>query len=360
VAVDVATYKAEFLSHFYQGRVRPRSAYAFGNIDVWARLASHVPGLANLTTQLPVLRDIAKRLAGVARERSIPAFARQSFTSWFRSRGPRNLTSPPVVLWPDTFNNYFLPATAKAAVNVLETAGFCVLLPKTNLCCGRPLYDFGMLDRARRLLLQILDSLSPAIEAGIPVIGLEPSCVAVFRDELCNLLPDDHRAQALSRQTFLLSEFIETHAASFLFPRLERKALLHGHCHHKAIMKMTAEESVLRRIGVDFLSPAPGCCGMAGSFGFEHDKYDLSMAIGELELLPAVRRAPLDWLIIADGFSCREQIAQGSDRHALHVAEVLQMATNAGVAKEQGKGSPLGDYPGSGGIQPHHDEIAGR
>jgi len=357
VAVDVATYKAEFLSHYYEGRVRPRSAYAFGNIDVWARLASHVPGLANLTTQLPVLRDIAKLVAGVARERNIPAFAPQSFRSWFQSRGPRNLTSPRVVLWPDTFNNYFLPSTAKAAVNVLETAGFCVLLPKTNLCCGRPLYDFGMLDRAKRLLLQILDSLSPAIEAGIPVIGLEPSCVAVFRDELCNLFPHDHRAQALSRQTLLLSEFIETHAASFTFPRLERKALLHGHCHHKAIIKMTAEESILRRIGVDFQSPAPGCCGMAGSFGFEHDKYDLSMAIAELELLPAVRRAPSDWLIIADGFSCREQIAQGSDRHALHVAEVLQMATTAGGAKEQGNGSPWGEYPESRRIQRHNGEI---
>jgi Fe-S oxidoreductase len=339
VAVDVATYKAEFLSHYYEGRVRPRSAYAFGHIDVWARLASHVPGLANLATQLPVLRDIAKRVAGVARERNLPAFAPQSFRSWFRSRQARNRTSPPVVLWPDTFNNYFLPSTAKAAVNVLETAGFSVLLPKTNLCCGRPLYDFGMLERAQRLLLQILDSLWPAIEAGTPVIGLEPSCVAVFRDELSNLFPHDHRAQALSRQTFLLSEFMETQAASFTFPRLERKALLHGHCHHKSIMKMTAEESLLRRIGVDFLSPAPGCCGMAGSFGFEQDKYDLSMAIGELELLPAVRRAPSDWLIIADGFSCREQIAQGSDRHALHLAEVLEMASNAGAAKEQSQQS---------------------
>jgi Fe-S oxidoreductase len=357
VAVDVATYKAEFLSHYYEGRVRPRSAYAFGNIDVWARLASRVPGLANLSTQLPVLRDMAKLVAGVARERNIPAFAPQSFRSWFQSRGPRNLTSPRVVLWPDTFNNYFLPSTAKAAVNVLETAGFCVLLPKTNLCCGRPLYDFGMLDRAKRLLLQILDSLAPAIEAGIPVIGLEPSCVAVFRDELCNLFPYDHRAQELSRQTFLLSEFIEMHAATFPFPRLERKALLHGHCHHKSLMKMTAEESILRRIGVDFLSPAPGCCGMAGSFGFEHDKYDLSMAIGELELLPAVRRAPSDWLIIADGFSCREQIAQGSDRHALHVAEVLQMATIAGVVKEQGDGSALGGYPESREIQRRSSEV---
>jgi Fe-S oxidoreductase len=185
-----------------------------------------------------------------------------------------------------------------------------------------------MLDRAQSLLLQILDELSPVIEAGIPIVGLEPSCIAIFRDELVNLFPNDERAQALSRQTFLLSEFLETRAKNFSPPRLDRKALLHGHCHHKSLMKMTAEEAVLRRVGVDFQSPAPGCCGMAGSFGFERDKYEVSIAIGELELLPAVRQAPTDWLIIADGFSCREQIAQGSHRHALHLAEVLQMALN--------------------------------
>jgi Fe-S oxidoreductase len=233
---------------------------------------------------------------------------------------------PPVLLWPDTFNNHFHPNTAKAAVEVLEAAGFRVIVPRANLCCGRPLYDHGMLDRAQALLLQILDELSPEIEAGIPIVGLEPSCVAVFRDELINLFPHDERAQALSRQTFLLSEFLETTAKDFPLPRLNRKALLHGHCHHKSLMKMTAEEAVLRRLGVDFQSPAPGCCGMAGSFGFEKDKYDVSIAIGELELMPAVRHAPPDWLIIADGFSCREQIAQGSPRHALHLAEVLQMA----------------------------------
>jgi Fe-S oxidoreductase len=150
--------------------------------------------------------------------------------------------------------------------------------------------------------------------------------VAVFRDELVNLFPHDERAQALSRQTFLLSEFLETKAKNFPLPRLNRKAVLHGHCHHKSLMRMTAEESLLCRLGVDFHAPAPGCCGMAGSFGFERDKYDISMAIGEMELLPAVRQAPPDWLIIADGFSCREQIAQGTPRHALHLAEVLQMA----------------------------------
>jgi FAD/FMN-containing dehydrogenase/Fe-S oxidoreductase len=372
VGVDVATYKSEFLSHYYEGRLRPRSAYAFGNIDLWARLAAHAPGLVNLATQLPYLRDISKIVAGIPSQRSIPAFAPETFKTWFQRRStpdrwgaprlasfarrgnppaPQNASgwrsassaaigtpsfdgalapeaAPRVLLWPDTFNNYFYPDTAKAAVDVLEAAGFRVIVPGANLCCGRPLYDHGMLDRAQSLLLRILDELTPEIEAGIPIVGLEPSCVAVFRDELINLFPHDERAQALSRQTFLLSELLETHAKDVPLPRLDRKALLHGHCHQKSLMKMTAEEAVLHRLGIDFQSPAPGCCGMAGSFGFERDKYDLSVAIGELELLPAVRRAPADWLIIADGFSCREQIAQGSPRHALHLAEVLQMALN--------------------------------
>ena len=233
---------------------------------------------------------------------------------------------------PTRSTTTFLPATAKAAVNVLETAGYQVILPQANLCCGRPLYDFGMLDRAQSLLLEILDQLEPEIEAGIPIVGLEPSCVAVFRDELLNLFPHDERAQALARQTFLLSEFLDNNSGNAPLPQLHRKALLHGHCHHKSIMKMTAEESLLRRLGIDFQSPAPGCCGMAGSFGFEHDKYEISAAIGELELLPAVRKAPADWLIIADGFSCREQIAQGTDRHALHLAEVVQMALDPALA----------------------------
>jgi FAD/FMN-containing dehydrogenase/Fe-S oxidoreductase len=330
VGVDVATYKAEFLSHYYEGRVRPLNAYAFGNIDFWARLASNAPGLANLTTQLPVLRDLAKFVAGIPAQRAIPPFAPRSFKSHWFGRGEtsstRHLNGPPVLLWPDTFNNYFLPDTAMAAADVLEAAGFQVIVPRANLCCGRPLYDFGMLDRAEALLLRILDELSPEIEAAVPVVGLEPSCVAVFRDELLNLFPHDQRAQALARQTYLLSEFLESHARDFKLPRFERTALLHGHCHHKSIQRMTAEESVLLRLGVDFRQPAPGCCGMAGSFGFERDKYDISMAIGELELLPAVRTAAADCLIIADGFSCREQIAQGTNRHALHLAEVLQMA----------------------------------
>jgi FAD/FMN-containing dehydrogenase/Fe-S oxidoreductase len=325
VGVDVATYKAEFLSHYYDGRRRPRSAYAFGNIDIWARLASKAPWLVNLTTQLPFLRDIAKLVAGVPPQRSIPAFAPQTFRHWFSRRQPKNLEGAPVLLWPDTFNNYFLPNTAKAAVEVLEAAGFRVTLPKANLCCGRPLYDWGMLDRAKKLLATILDALRPEINGGISVVVLEPSCAAVFRDELLNLFPKDERARRLSQQTFLLSEFLEKKPKHFQLPKLPRKALVHGHCHHKSIMRMTDEEAVLRKMGIDFQMPAPGCCGMAGSFGFERDKYETSIAIGELELLPAVRKASPDCLIIADGFSCREQIAQCTDRRALHLAEVIQM-----------------------------------
>jgi FAD/FMN-containing dehydrogenase/Fe-S oxidoreductase len=338
VGVDLATYKAEFLSHYYQGRLRPRSAYAFANIDIWARLASTVPGLANLTTQLPFLRDIAKLAAGMSPQRRVPAFALETFRAWFQRRQCRNPEAAPVMLWPDTFNNYFLPETARAAVEVLEAGGFRVVIPETTVCCGRPLYDFGMLERAKRLLLRTLDALAAEIEAAIPIVVLEPSCAAVFRDELLNLFPNDIRARQLSQQTFLLSEFLEKKAAHFQLPRLASMALVHGHCHHKSIMKMTDEVSVLGKMGLDWSAPAPGCCGMAGSFGFEKDKYGVSVAIGELELLPAVRQAPTDCLIIADGFSCREQISQCTDRHALHLAEVIRMALKGPLL-------PGGSYP---------------
>jgi FAD/FMN-containing dehydrogenase/Fe-S oxidoreductase len=330
VGVDVATYKSEFLSHYYEGRLRPRSAYAFGNIDIWARLASIAPRLINLPTQLPFLRDIAKLVAGIPRQRRIPAFAPQTFRHWFSRRQSGNPNGPPVLLWPDTFNNYFLPDTSKAAVDVLESAGYRVLLPKDGLCCGRPLYDWGMLDRAKRLLLKILGALETEIEQGIPIVVLEPSCATVFRDELLNLFPRDERARRLSQQTFLLSEFLEQIAKQFRLPKLAREALVHGHCHHKSVMRMTDEEAVLRRMGIGFQSPAPGCCGMAGAFGFESDKYEISLSIGELELLPAVRKASPDCLIIADGFSCREQIVQCTGRRALHLAEVIQMAMQDG------------------------------
>jgi FAD/FMN-containing dehydrogenase/Fe-S oxidoreductase len=352
VSVDLATYKAEFLSHYHEGRLRPRSDYAFANIDIWARLASNAPGLVNLATQLPFLRDIAKLAAGMPQQRSVPAFAPQTFRNWFNRRQPRNPGGALVMLWPDTFNNYFLPDTAKAAVEVLEAAGFRVAIPEAVLCCGRPLYDFGMLERAKRLLLKTLDALALEIEAEIPIVVLEPSCAAVFRDELINLFPDDERAHKLSRQTLLFSEFLEKKADHFQLPKLSAKALIHGHCHHKALMKMTDEEAVLTKMGVDWNAPAPGCCGMAGSFGFDEDRYDVSMAIGELELLPAVRQAPAESFIVADGFSCREQIAQGTDRQALHLAEVIAMALRQPSVRE-------GNYPERQQVERKRAELEG-
>jgi Fe-S oxidoreductase len=236
-----------------------------------------------------------------------------------------------VVLWPDTFNNYFHPETAIAAVEVLEAVGYDVRLPGGNVCCGRPLYDFGMLDRAKSLLLRTLEILDREIADEIPIVVLEPSCASVFRDELLNLFPDDPRAQKLSKQVFLFSEFLERYAQEFRLPAIGRKALVHGHCHQKSVMKMTDEEAVLKRMGVDYRMPAPGCCGMAGAFGFEKEKYDVSLAIGELELLPAVRNAPSDWLVVANGFSCREQIQQCTGRYTLHLAEVVRMSMTSAV-----------------------------
>jgi len=326
VNVDLATYKAEFLAHYYEGRWQPRHAYAFGLIDFWAKMAAPVPWLANFFSQTPGLRGLMKFAAGMAPERTVPSFAAQTFRSWMRVRAPQNSGKPPLILWPDTFNNYFYPGTARAAVEVLEAAGFEVVIPKATLCCGRPLYDFGMLDRAKRLLQKTMDALEAEIVAGVPIVGLEPSCVAVFRDELPSLFPQDERAQRLSRQTLLFSEFLEQHAQNFALPQLRRKALVHGHCHHKALMKMDAEESVLRRLGLDFTMLESGCCGMAGSFGFVKEHYRVSKEIGELVLLPKVRAASPETLIVADGFSCREQIAQEAGRQTLHLAEAAHMA----------------------------------
>jgi Fe-S oxidoreductase len=328
--VDMATYKAEFLSHYYAGRLRPRSAYAAGLIHWWARLASRAPGLANWFTQAPGLREMTKRIAGFAPRRELPAFASESFQQWFARRDVRNAGGKRVMLWPDTFHNYFHPEVAKAAVDVLELAGCQVEVTPRNVCCGRPLYDYGMLDLAKRTLRGTLNTLRPRIEEGVPLIVLEPSCLSVFRDEMTDLLHGDEDARRLRRQSFLLSEFLEQHARDYPAPRLERKALVHGHCHHKSVLKLTDEEKVMTRIGLDYEVLDSGCCGMAGGFGFEKDHYDVSIQCGERALLPAVRQAASGTLIIADGFSCREQISQSTGRQALHLAQVLQMAMRDG------------------------------
>jgi FAD/FMN-containing dehydrogenase/Fe-S oxidoreductase len=339
VNVDLATYKAEFLSHFYESQGRPLFAYAFGMIDKWLRIASFAPRIANFLSHAPVLNHLMRSALRLAPERDTPRLAPSTFRRWARKNLVRVSKEPPasssdpaaakpreVILWVDTFNNHFHPETPRAALSVLTAAGFDVAIPAQQLCCGRPLYDFGFLDHAKQYLQLILQALAPQIDAGLPIVVLEPSCASVFRDELRNLFPTDPRAARLRNQTFLLAEFLEIHAPAFAPLRLSRKILLHGHCHQKSIMKMNAEESLLRKMGADLHSLDSGCCGMAGPFGFERDKYAISQAIGERVLLPAVRQASEDTLIVSDGFSCREQIFHGTGRRALHLAELLHLA----------------------------------
>lgn len=329
VQVDMASYKAEFMAHYYRHRRRPRQALTLARIHRWAHLAGRAPWLANALTQTPGLDRLAKRIGGIAQGRQIPAFAREPFTRRFARRaGDAEDARPRVVLWPDTFNNYFHPDTAMAAVEVLEAAGFRVTVPQGFVCCGRPLYDFGLLDEAKARLTHTLKVLSRAIAEGIPVIGLEPACVATFRDELLNFFPQDAAAKALSEQTFLLGEFL-SQRTDYRVPRLGGRALLHGHCHQKALMGMESSEAVLDALDLEWSAPDSGCCGMAGSFGFDPDKADISLRIAETALAPAVRAALADTLIIADGYSCREQIQQTTGRAAMHTADVLRRAIGA-------------------------------
>lgn len=329
VNVDMATYKAEFMSHHYAGRRRPLAAHAFGHIDRWARWAAHAPAVANHFSQREPYASWLKRIVGIAPQRRLPAFAPLPFTTAFRAtrrvgvaRGER------VILWADTFNNHFHPEVLEAAVEVLSHLGCEVVVPAQPLCCGRPLYEFGLLDEARAKLTRVLSALEDDIRAGTPVIGLEPACVSVFKDEMQELMPFNQQAQRLRSQTLMLSDYVESRlpAAATPFPTLARKAVVHVHCHHRAVLGTDAERALLKRIGLEVDLLDAGCCGMAGSFGFEQNKYDVSLQCGERVLLPAVRAAGADTLIVANGFSCREQITQCTPREPMHLAEVLRMA----------------------------------
>jgi Fe-S oxidoreductase len=339
VRVDMATYKAEFLAHYYERRLRPRQAYALGLIMWWARAASKIPRLANALAASP----LGKRLAGIAPQRTPPHFAEEPFNSWFARRGGTRVRGGRrVLLWPDTFTNYFEPEIAKAAVEVLEAAGCSIELPRGHLCCGRPLYDFGMLKLARRQLEQILEALRPEIRAGVEVVGLEPSCVDVFRDELVNMLPHDEDAKRLSKQTFSFVEFL-ARRLDWQPPQLEARAVVQGHCHHRAAEKtMSHDREVLDALGVDYEILDTGCCGMAGSFGYHAgEHYDVSVAVAQHSLLPKLEQTPDSTLVVADGFSCRGQIEQLEGRKPLHTAQLVQRAL-----REGGRTGPEATEPG--------------
>jgi Fe-S oxidoreductase len=285
-----------------------------------------------------------QRAAGLTTKRRMPPFARQTFRAWFAARPPGDLDAAPVVLFADTFNDHFHPEVAKSAVAVLEAAGRRVIVPERSLCCGRPLYDYGMLELAGRHLDRLVDGLRPYIREGVPVVGLEPSCTAVFRDELVGMRPHDEDAKRLSLQTLTLAEYLEQHAGGWKPPPLRGNAILHGHCHQKAVIGLEPDQRLLEAMGLDVEALDAGCCGLAGSFGFEAAHHELSLAIGERRLLPAVRAAGDDTLIVNDGFSCKTQIAHGTDRRALHLAQVIELALDRGSAGVPG-GRPERAYP---------------
>ncbi len=329
VHVDMPTYKAEFLYHHYKSlrRNRRRYMYAFGFIDQFARAASLLPGLANFFTQTPGLAQAAKLIAGIDQRRKVPAFAPTTLQAWFRRRGgSARKSGPPVVLWPDTFNNHFHTDVGVACVEGLEAAGYRVIMPRGHVCCGRPLYDYGFLDVAERYLRRTIHVLRDEIRQGIPVVGMEPSCLAVFKDEMAKLLPHDEQAKRLESNCYHWAEFFQKH--NLEVPKLDGKALVWGHCHHKATGGISPELKLLReKMGMEVEEAQGGCCGLAGSWGFETGKYEISMQCGEIGLLPAVRKAPPSTAIIANGFSCKTQLDQAAlGRHALHTAELMKIA----------------------------------
>jgi FAD/FMN-containing dehydrogenase/Fe-S oxidoreductase len=337
VNVDMATYKAEFRAHHYAGRLRPRAAYSMGLIHWWAGLASHAPRLVNAAAHAPLLAGLAKAIGGIDPERTIPRFADQTFRAWWRDRGGAWVddagTSGPagggsgahrrVVLFVDTFTDHFHPEVGRAAAAVLEAAGCSVVVPRGRICCGRPLYDWGFLGQARHLLLNVVRDLRSELRAGTPIVGLEPSCISVFRDEAPNLLHGHEDAARLTAQAKLLTEYLGG-LDGYEPPRLEGTALLHGHCHHKSVLDFQSEQDLFGATGLQVDVPDTGCCGMAGAFGFERGEHrEVSVAAGERVLLPAVRDAGRRTYVVTGGFSCREQIEQTTERAVLHPAELL-------------------------------------
>ncbi|PRX27845.1 FAD/FMN-containing dehydrogenase [Paraburkholderia sp. BL18I3N2] len=328
---DMASYKAEFLSHYYGTNRRPRQALFMGRIGEWAPWAARFPRLTNFVTSAPGLSSFGKWLAGVAQTRELPRFADATYRQIAR-RSPQSARDArgdvkKVILWVDTFNDHFTPEIAQAAADVLKQLGWDVVLPKNRLCCGRPLYDFGLLERARELLTHILDDLADDIAAGVPLVGLEPGCLSVFKDELLKQLPNHALARKLSAQTFLFSDFVARQP--FDWPTLAADVIVHGHCHQKALFGMQGDTALLNKLGVNWKLLDTGCCGMAGSFGFNTEHHALSTKIGEDKLFPAVRAAGAETIVLTNGFSCREQIEQGTGRHAMHIAQLAQRALAA-------------------------------
>ncbi|MFI9204841.1 FAD-binding and (Fe-S)-binding domain-containing protein [Streptomyces sp. NPDC053048] len=328
VGVDMATYKAEFLHHHYAGRLRPATHYAMGWLPLWLRGAAALRAapLFNAAAGARPLAAVAKRVAGIDPRRSIPAVAPEPFTRWWRRRdGAAADTArgrPTVVLWPDTFTNHLTPAVGRAAVAVLEDAGLRVTVPPRAVCCGLTWISTGQLDRARTVARRTLNALAPALTAGLPVVGLEPSCTATLRTDLPALLPDDPRAGQLASLVRTFAQGLEEFAPKWRPPHVDRRVAGQTHCHQHSVLGDEAERRLRERAGLRG-ELSGGCCGLAGDFGFERGHYDVSVACAEEQLLPSLRAAPDGTVVLADGFSCRTQIAQLAGLRGRHLAEVL-------------------------------------
>ncbi|MFJ1810068.1 MULTISPECIES: FAD-binding and (Fe-S)-binding domain-containing protein [unclassified Streptomyces] len=368
VEVDMATYKAEFLHHHYEGRRRPAAHYSMGRLPVWLRWTSRLraAGLLNALASVGPLASLAKRLGGIAAERDIPRLARQTFSDWWRTTGHASESAPEpasgsapravpesgrtgdlVVLWPDTFTEHLSPSVGRAAVRVLEAAGLRVALPPTlrmrgrpvadgrsrsaaalltarraRVCCGLTYVSTGQLDHARVVLRRTLDLMEPVLETAAPVVVLEPSCAAALRTDLPELLHDDPRAARLASRVLTFAETLERHAPHWTPPRLDRPVAGQTHCHQHAVLGDAAERRLREAAGLTG-DLSGGCCGLAGNFGFEKGHFEVSEACAGEQLLPAVRDAPAGAVILADGFSCRTQLEQLAGTRARHLAEVL-------------------------------------
>ncbi|WP_114452707.1 FAD-binding and (Fe-S)-binding domain-containing protein [Halopolyspora algeriensis] len=356
VNVDMATYKAEFLSHHYQGRVRPAAHYSMGWLPLWATLAERVPKLANAVLHAPGLAGLGKRAAGITPERDAPLFAEETVQQWWRRRTEREpdpAGQRTVVVWPDTFTNHFHPHIGRAAVRVLESAGFDVVVPQMPVCCGLTWISTGQLATARRVLRRTLQSLRPWLEAGTPIVGLEPSCTAVFRSDAPEMMPADQDVARLAGQVHTLAELLVGRAPEgWQPPQLSRRAVVQTHCHQHATVGFDPDTEIMQRAGIDVRPVGGGCCGVAGNFGFEKGHYDVSMACAEEALLPTLRETTPETLVIADGFSCRTQIEQaGTGRTAMHLAEALHL----GLVGDTG-----GPYPERGADRPAAGRTAER
>lgn len=337
--VDMAQYKSEVLHRTYEGKLRPVSHYVLGWLPRWARLAGLAPWLINTITHLPLASSIILRLGGMDARRSVPRFAVRPFLrAWRRTHrhtaAPTSV-GPQVALWVDSFSNSFSPGIPGAAIRVLQDAGYQVIIPEQDACCGLTWISTGQLTAAKTRLRNLLDVFGPYAAAGIPIVGLEPSCTAVLRSDLVDLIPDDPRSGLVADATKTIAEILTgaspAAVAGWRPPALgDVTAVVQPHCHQYSVMGFDADTDLLRSAGATITTLA-GCCGLAGTFGMERGHYETSVAVAENALLPALRAADPGTLYIADGFSCRTQADQLAGVQGVSLVELLASRLPAAI-----------------------------